>query len=167
VTSIQTTSTGDKSSPIPYLAYGTLSMPVPLTPAQPSPPPGYSLGSCDYVETTLEWIYSDFTFQNYTKAQCKQWYGEERHLCLDPPGWRDRGLYLNVTVANAAIEYSITCNLTLSDDTSKLPAATRCVGGDFGEIALDISLTGTAPNYQLAVEQLWYCLENPKTNVNP
>jgi hypothetical protein len=37
----------------------------------------------------------------------------------------------------------------------------------FNEITLDVTWSGTASNFNLKVEELWYCLENPTTNVNP
>lgn len=46
------------TSPITYLAHGSLTLPVPLTPAQPSPPPGYNAPSCANVGRK-QWIISD------------------------------------------------------------------------------------------------------------
>ena len=155
-------------SPIPYLAYGSLSGPIPLTPAQPTPPPGYNLSTCADVSKSPLWTVSDISFQNYTKGQCRQWYFEDL-VCIDPgTPFQPKGLFLNVTVTNEAIKHTITCGLTLSNNPGSLPSApTRCVGGQFNEIALDITWRGTAPQFDITVDQLWYCLEDPNKNVKP
>jgi hypothetical protein len=89
-------------------------------------------------------------------------------ICLDPISFHPKGVFLNVTVTNKAIEHDITCDLTLSEDPSSVSSGPlRCVGGNFNEIGLDITWTGTAPDFKITVDQLWYCLENPDTNVKP
>ncbi|OBT80155.1 hypothetical protein VF21_00671 [Pseudogymnoascus sp. 05NY08] len=114
----------DCVSPIPYLIQGTLSLPVPVTPTQPSPPPGYDAESCATVGDK-QWTVTDVSYQNYTRGQCLQWYLEDR-ICLDNNASSDfltRGIHLNLNVTNNAINHE--------------------------------------------VEEVWYCLENPSTNVNP
>jgi hypothetical protein len=46
------------ASPITYLAPGSLTLPVLLTPAQPSPPPGYNAPKCANVGAN-QWTISD------------------------------------------------------------------------------------------------------------
>ncbi|KAI0473192.1 hypothetical protein GGR56DRAFT_604082 [Xylariaceae sp. FL0804] len=169
------------SSPIPWLAYGTLTAPVPLTPAQPGPPPGYNLSTCADVDVDAAaaaplWTVSGIEFRNYTTSQCEQWY-EPEVVCITPTTFIKKGLYLSATVTNGNIEDTVSCDdLTLSDDPTFFPTTTggvlvHCAGGGgaFGEIALDLALTGTPPNadFQLTVAQLWYCLEDPATNAAP
>lgn len=48
-TSITSCDGDDCVSPITYLAQGGLTLPVPLTPAQPSPPAGYDAPTCAKV----------------------------------------------------------------------------------------------------------------------
>lgn len=45
-TKITSCAGSDCVSPITYLAQGSLSLPVPITPAQPSPPSGYDASTC-------------------------------------------------------------------------------------------------------------------------
>jgi hypothetical protein len=53
-------------SPITYLAQGSLSLPVPLTPTQPSPPFGYDAPTCASVGDDL-WKITDGTY--YSRFQ--------------------------------------------------------------------------------------------------
>lgn len=153
-------------SPITYLVYGTLSLPVPLTPAQPSPPPGYLKPSCATVGDD-QWTVTDVSYQNYTKGQCRQWYRPDQ-ICLDPvSGFTSKGIYLNFTVQNNAIEHEITCGFIPTYQNYEPPTSLRCTGGQFNEITLDVTFSGTAPNFKLEIEELWYCLENPSTNTKP
>lgn len=111
------------------------------------------------------------TYQNYTTGQCKWWYQPDV-ICLDPSstgasGWRSKGIYLNFTVTNQAINYPVSCSFTPSYDTGHVPPSPlRCTGGHFNEITLDVTWSGSAPNFNLKIEQVWYCLEHPDTNVN-
>ncbi|KFY30076.1 hypothetical protein V494_08283 [Pseudogymnoascus sp. VKM F-4513 (FW-928)] len=158
----------DCVSPIPYLIQGTLSLPVPVTPTQPSPPPGYDANSCASVGDN-QWTVTDISYQNYTKGQCLQWYWEDR-ICLDNGGSGDfeaRGVHLNLNVTNNAIDHKVTCSFTPTYDSYAPSYPLRCTGGEFNEITLDITLTGAAPNLDIKVEEVWYCLENPSTNVSP
>jgi hypothetical protein len=153
-------------SPIPYLVYGTLTYPVPLTPAQPSPPSGYNAESCPSIGDGL-WTVSNVSYQNYTKSQCKDWYNPEFD-CIDLGfGWERKGVRLNLQVKNSAIDYEVTCSFTPTYGDYFPPNTLRCTGGDFNEITLDVTLTGSAPNFNFKIEELWYCLESPSTNVNP
>lgn len=158
----------DCVSPIPYLIHGTLSLPVPVTPVQPSPPPGHNLESCASVGDK-QWTITDVSYQNYTKGQCLQWYMEDR-ICLDNDAankFAARGVHLNLIVTNNAIDHEVTCTFTPEYDNYAPSYPLRCTGGNFNEITLDITLTGTVPNLDIKVEEVWYCLENPSTNVNP
>lgn len=158
----------DCVSPIPYLIHGTLSLPVPVTPTQPSPPPGYDAESCATVGDN-QWTVTDISYQNYTKGQCLQWYWEDR-ICLDNNAASDfvtRGVQLNLNVTNNAINHEVSCSFTPKYDEFAPSYPFRCTGGEFNEITLDITLTGTVPNLDIKVEEVWYCLENPSTNVNP
>lgn len=153
-------------SPISYLMHGSLSLPVPLTPAQPSPPAGYEAESCASVGDN-QWTVTDVSYKNYAKGQCLQWYYEDR-ICLDPTGdFTPRGVQLHLTVTNNAIDHNVVCDFTPSYDIHDLPSPLRCTGGEFNEITLDVTLTGTAPLFELKIEQLWYCLENPTENAKP
>lgn len=51
----------DCTSPITYLVYGSLSLPIPLTPAQPSPPTGFNAPSCASVGDN-QWTVSEGTY---------------------------------------------------------------------------------------------------------
>jgi hypothetical protein len=106
-------------------------------------------------------------YKNVALGQCKQWYIVDA-FCLDPNGqFESRGDTLHMDISNNAISHTIKCEHTAIYQDHDLPSPLRCTGGDFGEITLDITLTGTAPDFNINIEQLWYCLENPKTNVNP
>lgn len=166
--SVAITSVIDGESPIPYLAYGSLTAPVSLTPTQPTPPAGYDASTCADVSSSPLWTITDVSFQNYTVDQCIQWYNPG-YICLNPgTPWHAKGQFLNVTVANAALGYSTTCSLTISSDPTSVSSETvRCEGGDFGEIALDITWTGSQPDFTITIDQLWYCLEDPTTNAYP
>lgn len=76
-------------------------------------------------------------------------------------------MYLNLTVTNNAIDQTVSCGFVPTYQDYLPPSPLRCTGGDFNEITLDITFSGAAPNFDLKVEQLWYCLENPSTNVSP
>lgn len=157
----------DCVSPIPYLIHGTLSLPVPVTPVQPSPPPGYDAESCASVGDK-QWIVTDVSYQSFTKGQCLWWYLEEI-ICLDNPAsiFEARGVHLKLNVTNNAIDHEVTCSFT-PDYINYAPSYPfRCTGGEFNEITLDITLTGTVPNLDIKVEEVWCCLENPSTNANP
>ncbi|KFZ10553.1 hypothetical protein V502_08062 [Pseudogymnoascus sp. VKM F-4520 (FW-2644)] len=158
----------DCVSPIPYLIHGTLSLPVPVTPAQPSPPPGYDAESCASVGDK-QWTVTEVSYQNYTKGQCLQWYWEDR-ICLDndaAANFVTRGVHLNLNVTNNAIDHEVTCSFTPAYDNYIPSYPLRCTGGEFNEITLDITLSGAVPNLDIQVEEVWYCLEDPLTNVNP
>ena len=156
----------DCTSPITYLVQGGITSPIPLTPAQPSPPDGYDATTCANVGKD-QWEVTDVSYSNYTADQCKQWY-EPGVICLDPAGdFKSHGDYLSIKVTNNAISHEVSCDFSASPNANSLPSPLRCTGGDFNEIILDITWTGTAPNFSLNVEQLWYCLENPSTNTAP
>lgn len=157
----------DCVSPIPYLVHGTLSLPVPVTPTQPSPPPGFDAESCADVGNK-QWTVTDVSYQNYTKGQCLQWYLEDR-ICLDNNAatFVARGVHLSLNVTNNAIDHQVNCSFTPEYGSYAPPYPLRCTGGEFNEITLDITLTGVVPNLDIKVEEVWYCLENPSTNVNP
>ncbi|RDL38078.1 Uncharacterized protein BP5553_05511 [Venustampulla echinocandica] len=166
-TTITQCSGSDCVSPIPYLVPGTLSLPLPLTPAQPSPPPGYDAASCASVGDN-QWTVTDVSYQNYTKGQCKEWYIPEQFCLVQPDtGFKPKGVHLNFKVKNNAIEHEVACSFTPSYEKFLPPSPLRCTGGGFNNITLDVTFTGQAPNFELKVEELWYCLENPKTNVKP
>jgi hypothetical protein len=106
------------------------------------------------------------SFQNYTKGQCNAWY-EPDLICIDPTsGWASKGMYFSFKVKNNAINYEITCSFIPTYENYLPPSPLRCTGGNFNEITLDVTITGTSPNFGLKIEQLWYCLESPSTNVN-
>ncbi|KAK7216036.1 hypothetical protein V2G26_004039 [Clonostachys chloroleuca] len=155
----------DCVSPIPYLVQGSTTLPVPLSPTQPVPPPGFDQPSCSNIGDD-QWVVSEVSYKNYTKGQCKQWYSPDR-ICLDPVNFLSKGIYLHLKVTNNAIAHEVACDFTPSYGSSSPPSPLRCTGGEFNEIILDVTLTGTAPNFDLQIEQLWYCLENPSTNVSP
>ncbi|KAL5410010.1 hypothetical protein PMIN04_010813 [Paraphaeosphaeria minitans] len=134
----------DSVSPITYLAQGSLALPVPLTPAQPLPPAGYDAPTCAKVGKD-QWEITGVEYKNYTKRQCK--------LCLN--------------ITNNAISHTVECSFKPSYNNYNLPSALRCTGGNFSEITLDVSWSGAAPDFNLKVEELWYCLENPETNDKP
>lgn len=160
---------------IPYLAPGRLSSPVPLTPTQPSPPAGYTAPTCAEVGPGA-WSLTSLSVANYTAGQCRQWYRRDV-LCLDPAathggeGFVRKGVYVNLTVTNHALGQAFACDnvMVSTDPAAPLPTApTRCVGnGTFGEITLDVRLAGTLPQVTVQVEQLWYCLVDPQSNVEP
>ena len=166
-TTITQCASSDCISPIPYLVYGSLTLPVSLTPAQPSPPAGYNAASCATVGVD-QWTVTDVSFQNYTKGQCTQWYIPDEE-CLDAPSgdFKSKGVYLNLKVTNNVIDHGVSCSFTPTYQNYVPPSPLRCTGGEFNEITLDVTFTGIAPNFGLKVEQLWYCLENPSTNVSP
>lgn len=155
------------TSPITYLVSGSLTSPVPLTPAQPSPPPGFSSPSCARVGDD-QWTVSDITYRKLNKSQCKRWYIPEQ-ICIDPSdgSFERKGEYLALTVRNNAISHDVVCEYVSTATSDTLPAPLRCTGVDFNDITVDITLSGTAPNFSLKVEELWYCLENPSTNDKP
>ncbi|KAF2468360.1 uncharacterized protein BDR25DRAFT_373427 [Lindgomyces ingoldianus] len=157
----------DCVSPITYLVYGTLSLPVPLTPTQPSPPTGYGAPACASIGKS-QWTVSGISFQNYTKGQCKQWYGEDQY-CLDNNGgtFIAKGVHLKLNITNNAISHTVACIFEPGYYDPYPPSTLRCAGGKFNEITLDVTWTGVAPDFGLKVEELWYCLENPDTNDSP
>jgi hypothetical protein len=108
------------------------------------------------------------SFKNYTKSQCKQWYSTEE-ICLDNSdgSFLSKGVYLNFNVTNNAIAHEVSCSFTPTYNNYSPPSPLRCTGGKFNEITLDVSWSGTASAFNLKVEELWYCLENPTKNVNP
>jgi hypothetical protein len=176
----------DCVSPITYLAQGSLTLPVPLTPAQPSPPSGYDTQTCakvgedqwevsggmNYKLVRMTPKLANFSllveYKNYIEGQCKLWYLPDQ-ICLDGngSGFVSKGQYLSLNITNNKISQTVKCSFTPSYNNYNLPAVLRCTGGDFNEITLDVSWSGAAPNFNLVVEQLWYCLENPDTNINP
>ncbi|KAK7967188.1 uncharacterized protein PG986_001465 [Apiospora aurea] len=166
-TSITQCAGGDCVSPIPYLVPGSLKLPVPLTPAQPTPPPGYKAPTCASVGPD-QWTVTGVSYKNYPKGQCKQWYLEDR-VCLDSNtgNFTSKGQYLSLNVTNNAIEYEVACSHTPKYNDFDIPSPLRCTGGKFNDITLDVSWSGTAPDFTLKIEELWYCLENPSTNVEP
>ncbi|PVI02588.1 hypothetical protein DM02DRAFT_701397 [Periconia macrospinosa] len=164
-TTITSCAGSDCTSPITYLVPGSLALPVPLTPLQPSPPSGYSAPTCANVGKD-QWTVSSVEYKNYTKSQCKKWLYVES-FCQDPEPTIFSGQYLNLVVDNNAISHSVLCDFSARGHRGNLPSPLRCTGGSFNEITLDVTLSGTAPNFSLKVEELWYCLENPLTNVNP
>jgi hypothetical protein len=109
-------------------------------------------------------------YKNYTKSQCKQWY-EIDQICLDPGSsgsdFISSGQHIKFNVTNNAISYEVLCSFTPKYGNSNPPNPLRCIGGNFNEITLDATWSGTAPNFKMEVEEMWYCLENPATNVNP
>lgn len=110
-------------------------------------------------------------YKNYTKGQCTWWYSEDQ-VCLEPGqtglDFISKGEYLALKMTNKAISNDIVCNFTASYKAHDLPHPLRCTGsGKFNEIILDVSLSGTGPNFSLHVEELWYCLENSTTNDKP
>jgi len=156
-------------SPITYRALGTLTLPVPLTPVQPSAPPGFDAPTCATVGKN-QWQISNIEYKNVTKSQCNQWYEVEGY-CLQPPtgytGYVRRGQYLSFDVTNHAIPQTVRCSFAPTYNNNNLPSVLRCSGGgNFNEITLDVSWSGSAPNFNLKVEQLWYCLD-PLKSVNP
>ncbi|KAF2704786.1 hypothetical protein K504DRAFT_506752 [Pleomassaria siparia CBS 279.74] len=160
----------DCVSPITHLVYGTLSLPVPLTSAQPSPPAGYNAPTCASVGES-QWAVDSaatISFQNYNKGQFKDWYIEDE-ICRngDNGDFIVKGVYLRLNVTNNAISHEVTCSFDPDRGHASLPNPLRCTGGNFNEITLDVTWTGTAPNFDLKVEELWYCLEKPEANVNP
>ncbi|KAF1962237.1 hypothetical protein CC80DRAFT_569993 [Byssothecium circinans] len=156
----------DCTSPITYLVPGTLTLPVPLTPAQPKAPTGFDASSCANVGEK-QWTVSEVEFKNYTKGQCKRWYDPDR-ICLDPgTPFVAKGQYLKLNVTNNAISHEVLCNFSPTYENTDIPQPLRCTGGSFNEITLDVTWTGTAPNFEVKVEELWYCLENPATNNSP
>lgn len=165
-TTITQCSGTDCVSAIPYLVPGVLSLPVPVTPAQPSPPSGFDAATCASVGKS-QWSVTDLSFRNMTKGQCKQWYIPDR-FCLEPVDeFVFKGVYLDLKVKNKAINHEISCSFEPTSEKSLPSSPLRCSGGEFNNITLDVSLTGQAPNFDLKVEELWYCLENPSTNVEP
>jgi len=92
-------------------------------------------------------------------------------ICLDPPdgntNFTPKGQHLKLKVSNNVISHDVQCSFVPEWEKYNLPVPLRCTGGNFNEITLDVSWTGSAPDFTLKIEQLWYCLENPKTNVNP
>jgi hypothetical protein len=153
------------SSPIPYLAYGSLSAPVPLTPAQPSPSKGYNASSCLDADRRGLWTVSNVSFKNYTEYQCSNPAGG---YCLSGDAVSP-GVYLKLRLTNNAINWSVDCDLTISEHPfSPLKnTSISCASGGFNDISANVAWTGVAPNFQLQVDSVWYCLDNPKTNVIP
>ncbi|KAF2643958.1 hypothetical protein P280DRAFT_546822 [Massarina eburnea CBS 473.64] len=164
-TTITSCSGSDCTSPITYLVPGTLNLPVPLTPAQPKAPTGFDAATCADVGEN-QWIISGVEYKNYTKGQCKQWYQPDQ-ICINPTSFLAKGQYLKLNVTNNAISHEVLCNFNSSYNNPNIPQPLRCTGGNFNEITLDVTWTGSAPNFQVKVEELWYCLENPSTNNNP
>ncbi|OAL53225.1 hypothetical protein IQ07DRAFT_585167 [Pyrenochaeta sp. DS3sAY3a] len=158
----------DCVSPITYLAQGSIILPVPLTPPQPSPPQGYDNPTCATVGKK-QWTVSNVVYKNYTKGQCRYWYYVDQ-VCIDPgppyDGFIRRGQHLSFDITNNAIAHSVVCKYVPSYENPNLPQTLRCTGGNFNEITLDATWTGTPSNFTLKIEELWYCLENPKTNNN-
>ncbi|KAF2122998.1 hypothetical protein BDV96DRAFT_639549 [Lophiotrema nucula] len=169
-TTVTSCTGSDCASPITYLAPGSLVLPVPLTPVQPTPPPGINAPTCADIRKN-EWTVAGVEYRNYTKGQCKQWYGEDQ-ICLDPPvttgtDFVTKGEHLKLNVTNNAISHEVLCSFTPTYYDISIPNPLRCTGGNFNEITLDVRWSGTAPDFSLKVEELWYCLENPATNANP
>ncbi|KAF2690728.1 hypothetical protein K458DRAFT_426178 [Lentithecium fluviatile CBS 122367] len=164
ITSCQGT---DCTSPITYLVPGTLVLPVPLTPAQPKPPSGFDAPTCASVGEK-QWTISGVEYKNYTRGQCKQWYQTDQ-ICLDngTGTFVGKGQYLKLNVTNNAIAHEVLCSFTPTYNNINPPNPLRCTGGSFNEITLEVTWTGAAPNFQLKVEELWYCLEKPLTNAKP
>ncbi|PVH95503.1 hypothetical protein DM02DRAFT_675463 [Periconia macrospinosa] len=155
----------DCTSAIDYLAPGTLELPVPVTPTQPKAPQGVDAPSCANVGEK-QWTVDSVAYKKFAKTQCKRWYIEDQ-VCLDPNyDWISRGEYLSLRVKNNGISHEVTCNFKAEYGKENLPQPWRCTGGNYGEIILDLTWTGTAPNFNLKVEELWYCIENPKENSN-
>ncbi|ORY02169.1 hypothetical protein BCR34DRAFT_88121 [Clohesyomyces aquaticus] len=165
---IKQCSGADCISSITYLVPGTLSLPVPLTPTT-LPPAGSDKPKCGVVGKG-QWTISSVSFRNYTKGQCNSWITPDQ-ICFDGNIYRapfiSKGVYLKLNVTNNAIDHELTCNFDSSHGYYELPAPLRCTGGKFKEITLDVALTGTAPNLDLKVEELWYCLEKHEGIVNP
>ncbi|KAK6849100.1 hypothetical protein PG995_012933 [Apiospora arundinis] len=155
----------DCVSPIPYLVTGSLKLPIPLTPAQPMPPPGYKAPTCANVGSN-QWTVTGVSYKNYTRGQCKQWYLEDR-VCLSDNNFISKGQYLTLNVTNNVIQHEVACSYTPKYDDFSIPSPLRCTGGKFNEITLDVSWSGVAPDFTLKIEELWYCLENPVANVEP
>ncbi|KAH6847021.1 hypothetical protein B0I37DRAFT_430236 [Chaetomium sp. MPI-CAGE-AT-0009] len=155
----------DCSSPISYLAYGSLSSPAPLTPAQPSPPKGYNASTCADVDRTGLWTVTHLSFQNYTQYQCDSYIGP---YCQDLNA-HEKGLYLSLSLRNHAIDWDVTCDLLLPEDPTSPLAATpvSCAAGGFNGISVDVTWEGVAPDFQLQIDSVHYCLENPDINVKP
>jgi len=106
-------------------------------------------------------------YKTVSKGQCKWWYMPDI-VCVDPGDpFVSKGEYLKLNVTNKAISHEVACNFVASYGHEKLPSTLRCTGGNFNEITLDVSWSGSAPNFGLKVEELWYCLEKPLTNSNP
>jgi hypothetical protein len=108
----------------------------------------------------------------YTKSQCKQWYQPEV-ICIDSDSvdgsFIRKGQHLKLNITNNAISHEITCNFLPTYEVPDLPSPLRCTGGKFNEITLDLtwSLSSNTNSSHVKVEELWYCLENPSTNVHP
>jgi len=81
--------------------------------------------------------------------------------------FESKGQYLTLNVTNNAISHEVQCAFTPTYNNWNIPTPLRCTGGNFNEITLDITWSGSGPNNQLKIEELWYCLENPKTNNSP
>lgn len=91
-------------------------------------------------------------------------------ICLDNNDgtFKSKGEYLSLKIKNNAISHDVTCAFAPSvNGETSLPTTLRCVGGKFNEITLDASWSGTAPNFNLKIEELWYCLEQPAINTKP
>lgn len=93
----------------------------------------------------------------------------EDAICLDNQnnGFVARGVHLNLNVTNNAINHEVNCIFTPGYNNYVPSYPLRCTGGEFNEITLDITLTGALPNLDIKVEEVWYCLEDPSTNVKP
>ena len=89
-----------------------------------------------------------------------------------PQAWTLRhhlkGQYHKLNVTNNAISHEVLCSFAADPSNDGiLPNPLRCTGGKFNEITLDVAWSGAAPNLSVKIEELWYCLEHPETNVNP
>ncbi|CAI6332236.1 unnamed protein product [Periconia digitata] len=153
----------DCTSGIDYLVPGTLELPVPLTPTQPKAPPGVDAPSCASVGEK-QWTVDSVTYKKVAVGQCKQWYIQD-YICLDPIGdLISKGEYLSLRVKNNGISHEVTCDFKAEYEKYTIPQPLRCTGGEYGQIILDVTWTGTSPDFNLKVEELWYCIENPTQN---
>ncbi|KAF2000631.1 hypothetical protein P154DRAFT_619886 [Amniculicola lignicola CBS 123094] len=178
-TTITSCSGNDCVSPITYLVPGTLNLPIPLTPIQPTPPPGFDSPTCGSI-SDHQWSVVGLEYKNYTRGQCKQWYFED-FLCMDDnfanaENFTLRGQYLHLDVTNNAISHKVTCDFTPKKETSpytpNIPIPFRCTGGNFNEITLEVTLSGnptsTGPfDFTLKIEEVWYCLLDAKNSNRP
>lgn len=75
---------------------------------------------------------------------------------------------MHLTITNNAIDHKVTCDLSPPQTEGSLPTGPlRCTGGKFNEITLDVNWDGSGSNFEVGVEELWYCLEDPEANAEP